>query len=87
MGSPVNGADIISKTENIVAIGIYTPLKRHFDINSVLFPRYIDNIFVQGFFFPTHIGDVFFNTPLITIGFDVGFFGTVIAKGDFNTRI
>ena len=92
MCSPIHGADIVGKTEQVIAKSIDTPLQGGFDLNVIAFAGNIDNLFVEGVFLPVHVFDVFPNAAFVIVGFDFRFVGseqcqTAIAQSNFYPGI
>ncbi len=87
MRAAVDGANVIGKTENIIAVGINAPLQGHFHDNAIPFAFDVDNVAVEGVFFAGHVGDIFANTAFVAVGFNAGDFGTAIAEGNLHPGI
>ncbi len=87
MGATFVGSNIVSKADEVIGIGIRTPLEGCFNLHTIFLPFDVNDVGMNGCFFAIDVGDIFFEATFILVGFAMGCSGALIGKGNADTGI
>ena len=93
MGTAIHRTDVVRETEDVVGVGIDTPLQCGFNLNPIFLGVHINDVGMQSILLRIHVGDVFLDAALVVIDLLVSFTlciagrGALIAENNFDPTI